>query len=381
MEPKEFDKNVLPCLILSHDRQEASIRQSLMGAIEHAHPALIVTDYNCNYVKSTAERLGIPYVEMHSAVPMGDPTYFAAAIGTTRPNFLQRFLTKTLCLLNDVCRSIVLGWDIPQLPWKRPSTRAAATVYGLFKGLHYPIEHPLPPSHVLVGYPIKSSTLKDDGLKSWLDDIDTVVYVSFGSHVNPTCRTLGEIARGAVAVSTTAHVLLSTRRREHCSIRTSTRIRIESWVDQRSVVAHSAVRAIVTHGGTVGLMEAVHAHKPVLVIPYWADQPVNAFLAFERGLGLTLHKDNVTEISVRETIRALLTDWKRYADTAKAMDQVRRLSGGVEKGANAIEMALLLTKPNSASHQRRAAGALPLVLSLALAYVLYRAIAVCRDWK
>eukprot|EP00928_Gymnodinium_smaydae_P071704 TRINITY_DN5520_c0_g1_i1.p1 TRINITY_DN5520_c0_g1~~TRINITY_DN5520_c0_g1_i1.p1 ORF type:complete len:440 (+),score=73.73 TRINITY_DN5520_c0_g1_i1:78-1322(+) len=68
---------------------------------------------------------------------------------------------------------------------------------------------------------------------------------------------------------------------------------ISSWIPQQEVLAQPECKVFLTHGGWGGLMEGACAGVPVLVLPFFGDQQVNATLAKQSGWGLDLPDQNV----------------------------------------------------------------------------------------
>lgn len=71
---------------------------------------------------------------------------------------------------------------------------------------------------------------------------------------------------------------------------------------------HPKVKLFITHGGMLGTIEAVHAGVPMVIIPFFGDQPTNALLLEERGLGTILQYNNITTESLIEKIQEVLED-------------------------------------------------------------------------
>lgn len=87
---------------------------------------------------------------------------------------------------------------------------------------------------------------------------------------------------------------------------------------QQEILSHKHLRAFITHGGLLSLMEAVHYGKPVIGIPIFNDQKFNMAQAESQGYGITLDYDNITESSLREAVDAIFNDTS-YHENAQRM--------------------------------------------------------------
>lgn len=87
---------------------------------------------------------------------------------------------------------------------------------------------------------------------------------------------------------------------------------------QQEILSHKHLRAFITHGGLLSLMEAVHYGKPVIGIPIFNDQKFNMAQAESQGYGITLDYDNITESSLRKAIDAIFNDTS-YHENAQRM--------------------------------------------------------------
>jgi len=70
-------------------------------------------------------------------------------------------------------------------------------------------------------------------------------------------------------------------------------LRVESFVRQRAVLAHSAVKAFLTHGGQSSVNEGIAAGVPLVCMPLFCDQYEVAEAVYRHGLGLVFHKDEL----------------------------------------------------------------------------------------
>ncbi|MEO7733940.1 MAG: nucleotide disphospho-sugar-binding domain-containing protein, partial [Kofleriaceae bacterium] len=79
------------------------------------------------------------------------------------------------------------------------------------------------------------------------------------------------------------------------------------FVPQLELLAR--VSAFVTHGGGNSVMESMYHGVPVLVVPYFADQFVQAHMVDRAGAaapGLSVRPERIAEIDLRATLEALL---------------------------------------------------------------------------
>lgn len=67
----------------------------------------------------------------------------------------------------------------------------------------------------------------------------------------------------------------------------------------------------ISHCGLISTLESIYLGVPMLCIPVFVDQFMNAAIATENGVALTLHPKDLNENTLREALRKILTD-KRY---------------------------------------------------------------------
>lgn len=72
---------------------------------------------------------------------------------------------------------------------------------------------------------------------------------------------------------------------------------IRKWFPQDDVLAHPNIKLLVTHGGMLSTSEAIYHGVPMVTIPFFADQSLNAERARSLGFGVTLKYSNLTESS------------------------------------------------------------------------------------
>nr|QPA18400.1 UDP-gluconosyltransferase [Trialeurodes vaporariorum] len=113
------------------------------------------------------------------------------------------------------------------------------------------------------------------------------------------------------------------------------------WFPQGDVLAHPKCRLFITHGGYLSLIDTVDAGVPVIVIPFFADQPKNAHIAETKGFGIHLHFDDLTADLIVETIDKVVTN-KSYSVQAKKMSSLfrDRIVSPVEKAVHLVEYTI-----------------------------------------
>ncbi|XP_047491665.1 UDP-glycosyltransferase UGT5-like [Penaeus chinensis] len=82
----------------------------------------------------------------------------------------------------------------------------------------------------------------------------------------------------------------------------SENVLIRGWLPQQDILAHPNVKVFITHGGMLSTQEAMYHATPMLLLPIFADQPRNAHIAQEGGVGLVL---DWGELSVRRVVDAV----------------------------------------------------------------------------
>ncbi|CAG9785772.1 unnamed protein product [Diatraea saccharalis] len=79
------------------------------------------------------------------------------------------------------------------------------------------------------------------------------------------------------------------------------------WIPQYDLLRHKKVIAFIGHGGLLGMTEVVSVGKPMLVVPFFGDQPYNGKMAEEVGLGLSIPYRHITEKRFYEAISTVLS--------------------------------------------------------------------------
>ncbi|KJH47050.1 UDP-glucoronosyl and UDP-glucosyl transferase, partial [Dictyocaulus viviparus] len=89
------------------------------------------------------------------------------------------------------------------------------------------------------------------------------------------------------------------------------------WLPQSDILAHPRLKLFIMHGGINGVMEAMLRAVPVIVIPIFADQFRNGRNVEKRGAGKVILKLDLTEITIRNTIRDVIENESYKANAVR----------------------------------------------------------------
>lgn len=81
---------------------------------------------------------------------------------------------------------------------------------------------------------------------------------------------------------------------------------IGPWLPQQDLLSHPNVKLIITNGGTLSMLEAVHYAVPVIGIPVCGEQNLNIARAVHHGYARSLDYNNLTEDALKEAIEDVL---------------------------------------------------------------------------
>nr|CAD7433133.1 unnamed protein product [Timema monikensis] len=71
---------------------------------------------------------------------------------------------------------------------------------------------------------------------------------------------------------------------------------------------HPNIRVFISHGGQLSTIESVHCGVPMIVIPVYGDQPVNAGAVAAAGMALRLDYHTLTKKRLLERLHVVLNN-------------------------------------------------------------------------
>ena len=125
-------------------------------------------------------------------------------------------------------------------------------------------------------------------------------------------------------------------------------IKIISWFPEKEysfndILGHSSAKVFVTHGGVNSYQESVYHGVPMVVLPMFSDQPVQANLVVYKKLGVAVDwrsiraKDKVLQNAIN-----MVLNNKVYEENTKRLSAIMkdRKQSASQEGADWIEYAL-----------------------------------------
>jgi UDP:flavonoid glycosyltransferase YjiC (YdhE family) len=169
-------------------------------------------------------------------------------------------------------------------------------------------------------------------LEVWLEGQPSrsVVFVSFGSMVTVSVRQVRMLLSSLNALGAPVLWASKSGRDAFSTQSLPERVRIETFVPQRSVLCHPAIGACVTHGGSGAVLECMVASVPMVVMPVMWDQPYNAQLVQELGAGIRIDWWRLTDRVLTEALRAVLLSPEYRQRLVSIVDELRAQRGSEE---------------------------------------------------
>ena len=80
-----------------------------------------------------------------------------------------------------------------------------------------------------------------------------------------------------------------------------------SWLPQNDILGHSKVKLFFGHGGINGLLESIYHGVPLVIAPFFGDQPHNANTAKHIGIAEKVDLKSITADELVQVMRTVMT--------------------------------------------------------------------------
>lgn len=134
-----------------------------------------------------------------------------------------------------------------------------------------------------------------------------------------------------------------------------TNLRFEAWSPQFAILNHPHCKLFISHGGASSIHESLFNGVPLLLHPFTSDQPANAYMMMEAGVGLMLDRKTHDFEDTLEKLTRILTDkdgkFKLNMESMQALVQLK--SRGKFHAADMIEEVLYSVRNKSDIWNRR----------------------------
>jgi len=101
-------------------------------------------------------------------------------------------------------------------------------------------------------------------------------------------------------------------------------VKLVPWLPQQDLLGHPKARLFITHGGLFSNQEAVYHGVPLISMPVFADQFINAQKAQDDGYAIHFDWDKVLhENALYDAIQQVLND-PRYGERMRRMSELMR---------------------------------------------------------
>ena len=190
---------------------------------------------------------------------------------------------------------------------------------------HFSYPHYIPPKvalvgglHLLGGTPALTPQWEGKAHQGML------VVLSMGSYTDPSWLPWFNTLLEGIVSSEAGHVIAKINSNSSNLIQ-SEKITYTEWIPQKELLGSGKVSLFVSHCGQNSRLEAAFYGVPILCIPLFGDQLMNAHTVKWRGFGEVLLKEELTAGRVKEMVDGMLGDPGKYRKVLdRAGDLYRR---------------------------------------------------------
>ncbi|XP_047952548.1 UDP-glucosyltransferase 29-like [Salvia hispanica] len=160
---------------------------------------------------------------------------------------------------------------------------------------------------------------EDIEIMKWLNgkNLDSTIYISFGSECFLSKKQIAEIAKGlqlcdvnflwvirypAEEAGTGIRLIEEELPAGFLETMKDRGLVVTGWAPQKKILGHPSIGGFVSHCGRSSMTESMYFGVPVIATPMKVDQPFNAQLMAELGVGLVVEKDHENGVYAGEEV-------------------------------------------------------------------------------
>lgn len=87
----------------------------------------------------------------------------------------------------------------------------------------------------------------------------------------------------------------------------SKNIKTLPWLPQNDILGHCKVKLFFSHGGANGFFESIYHGVPLVIAPFFGDQPLNAAKAKHNGIAKIVDLKSITADELVQIMSAVMT--------------------------------------------------------------------------
>nr|XP_033326685.1 uncharacterized protein LOC117220621 [Megalopta genalis] len=320
----------------------------------------ITESFNTHCFFALFHQLGVPFIEMcsHQLMPWfydelgfsNEAAYMPSMFALTpRPmDFLQRMWNVFTVAMSYAMANTLYHWRDQRIAEKAYGQgvpdllQMSKNVSLMLVNTHYSIHgaQPHPPNVVEVGglhIPRKASPLPAD-VKKFLDEAgEGVLYFNLGSMVKAATMPPEKLASVINVLASLPRKVIWKWEADDLPQKPGN-VLVKKWLPQFDILNHPNVKCYFGHGGLLGLSEGVHSGVPMVLMPLFGDQHLNAMAAQARGVAVVVEFTELTEKSLRHALDEVFNN-------TSYMVNARRLSKAFrDRPSSALETAVWWTE-------------------------------------
>eukprot|EP00931_Biecheleriopsis_adriatica_P114903 TRINITY_DN90780_c0_g1_i1.p1 TRINITY_DN90780_c0_g1~~TRINITY_DN90780_c0_g1_i1.p1 ORF type:complete len:503 (-),score=117.75 TRINITY_DN90780_c0_g1_i1:133-1608(-) len=316
---------------------DEQLRAPLKDFLQAEKPDVVVADFATPCAWEVADECGIPVV-------LNMPGLIGFCSTCLDPSRASEMYWKYL--RTSRAEADAVYWFFSKI--HKVATRTMCLVNS-FWGLEAP--QPLPPNFVLTGTTaprpsgLEAKQTSNPEFNTWLDWVRSrnlrIVYITMGSMQVLEDFQVKAIYEGLSATQGCAFAW-SLKSDQQSFLPGGSieelpeRFFIREWLPQGEALHLADVALVITHCGFGGLNETIAAGKPIVALPFRADQPLNAAIAEKRGLCEVLQPSTLTAGAVTAAVAKVLQT-PAYGRCARELQACLLKTRGAEACVEALE--------------------------------------------